>query len=90
MNQPNVAYEVQEKVEQLKNSLLSAHPQMPILLRTIHTQLKKDPEIVTLLSEEEIGIILSGLKKQTQTEISVTISKAGKGKSLKSTSVDDL
>lgn len=64
------------KLSELEGMLLAAHPSMPTLLRDIHTQLSKDPEIVTLLSEDQIGVIVNGLKKQTQTELSGTALKA--------------
>lgn len=81
--------QVREQILSLQAQLLSAHPQMPVLLSTIHKQLKADPEIVTLLSEEECGIIVSGLKRQTQTEVSVK-ALSSKSKALKSLGVGDL
>lgn len=84
----NPGFELKEKVAKLEEQLLASHPQMPLLLREIHGILRDDPENVTLLTEEEIGIIVSGLKKHTQTEIiaKVTTSK----KSVKKTTLDDL
>lgn len=92
---PEQSYELKEKVATLQSQLLTAHPQMPILLRTIHTQLAQDPELVTVLTEEEIGIIVRGLGIQMKTEITTTpvkkesasaiinkALKAGKGKSV--------
>lgn len=81
---------VQEQIENLKNALLSAHPTMPILLREIHKTLKADPEVVTLLSEEDIGVIVKGLSKQTQTTIATSLASGKKGKSIKSIGVADL
>ena len=63
MSQLNV--ELKLKLAELEEALLSAHPNMPSLLATIHGQLKKDPEQVTLLSEDEIGIIVRGLSRHT-------------------------
>ena len=84
------AEQVKESIATLQSQLLSSHPQLPVLLSQIHKQLKADPELVTILSEEECGIIVSGLKKQTATEISTTaLKKAGK-KSLKSITLSDL
>lgn len=91
-----VGFEFKEKVARLQEALLSSHPSMPVLLRDIHTHLRKDPEIVTLLTEDEIGCIVNGLKKQTQTEIVTAPAKktsatAGLKKALKgagSSSVD--
>lgn len=78
MNDTNTinVLELQSKVSELQSVLIAAHPRMPVLLREIHTQLRKDPEIVTLLSEEEIGVIVNGLKLQTNTVIATTIMKA--------------
>lgn len=93
MTQPanTIATELQEKVAQLQEQLLTNHPQIPVLLRTIHTQLRKDPELVTLMTPEEIGIVVSGLKRQTNTEITTAVvKKSASTKSLKKISVDDL
>lgn len=57
------------KVADLQSKLLESHPLIPSLLRTIHTQLRSDPELVTTLSEDEIGIIVRGLMHQTHTEL---------------------
>jgi len=59
---------LKEKVAELANLILSKHPKMPVLLREIHTMIRMQPEQVTLIDEEEINIIVSGLKVQTQTQ----------------------
>lgn len=93
---PNIieqSYEIREKLASLEEALLSSTPNMPSLLRDIHRNLKKDPDVVTLLSEEECSILVRSLKKQTATEIATKAikSKSGAGsKSLKKTTVDDL
>lgn len=61
--------EIQMKIAELQDALLNAHPTMPLLLRDIHKKLQADPATVTLLSEEDIAIIVSGLKKQTNVEL---------------------
>lgn len=84
--------QLQEKVASLQSALLAQHPAMPGMLREIHTQLKADAELVTLLSEEEIGTIVSGLMRQTQTQIVTgTAAKAAATKKLKSgITLDDI
>lgn len=72
---PDQTTELRIKVAELQQALLTAHPTIPVLLRTIHTQLRKDPEIVTIMSPEEIGIVVNALKVQTRTEISTTVAK---------------
>lgn len=79
---------LQMKISSLQNAILSAHPTLPILLREIHTILKNDPSNVTLLSEEDIAILVSGLKQQTKTEITQAAMK--KKTSLKNVGLADL
>lgn len=83
-------FEVQEKLAGLEQALLDQTPNMPTLLRDIHRILKSDPDIVTVLSEEECSILVRGLKKQTNTEIATTAMKKAPKKSLKSMTLDDL
>ena len=76
------------KVAELQELIHKAHPRMPMLLRDIHSILKADPDNVTLLSESDIGVIVSGLKLQTKTVI--TAAALGKKTSLKNTQLADL
>ncbi len=78
------------QVAELEQAILSAHPTLPVLLQQIHRAIKADPEQVTLLSEEEIGVIVNGLSKQTATEIATSISTKRTGKSIKSIGIADL
>ena len=80
--------DLQEKIQSLQDAILNTHPRLPIILRDIHTMLKNDPAIVTLMSEEEISILVNGLKQQTK--ISITESAAKKKVSLKGVSLADL
>lgn len=71
---PDQTTELKMKVAELEAALLSANPMIPVLLRTIHTQLRKDPEVVTIMTSEEIGVVVNALKYQTKTEITTTLS----------------
>ena len=84
------AYEIKEKLANLEQALLSNHPEMPTLLRTIHRQLKADDDLVSILSEEEISILVRGLKVQTKTEIATKAVKSKPKKALKNITLDDL
>ena len=86
----NIQEQVAEKILDLQEKLLAAHPRMPVLLQEIHRTLKEYPECVTLLSEEQIGVIVSGLSQQTKVTISSAISTKGKGKAIKNIGVEDL
>lgn len=85
----NLADQVREKILSLQTALLENNSRMPVLLKEIHTQLKADPEVVTLLEPDEIAVIVNGLKKQTQTELATATAKS-KTKSIKSIGVLDL
>ena len=85
----NLNEQISEKILSLNNALTSQHPTMPSLLQDIWKVLKANPDCVTLLTEEEIGVIVNGLKKQTATEIA-TVALKSKTKSLKSIGLADL
>lgn len=70
---PDQTTELRIKVAELEAALLSAHPMIPMLLKVIHTHLRKDPEIVTIMTPEEIGVVVNALKVQTKTEITTTL-----------------
>lgn len=83
------AEQLKEAVLTLQSQLLTAHPQMPTLLQTIHKQLRADPALNTTLSEEDVAIVVAGLSKLQMTTIATAIAKTGT-KSLKSITVGDL
>jgi len=84
------AEQIRSNIAELQSALLAAHPQIPTLLRTIHKQLAADPAVVTILTEEEVGIIVSGLKRQTAVEIVTKSKPASKTSKIKSMTLDDL
>lgn len=84
------AFEVQEKLASLEISLLESTPGMATLLRDIHRSLKQDPDIITILEDEEVAILVKGLKKQTGVEIATKAAKKKSVKSLKKISIDEL
>lgn len=86
----DTAFEVREKLAQLEEALLEQTPNMPVLLRDIHRELKSDPDIVTLLSDEECAILVKGLKKQTSTEIATKAVKKSTKKAASKITIDDL
>lgn len=84
------AYQIQEKLARLEDALNTSTPGIATLLRDIHSNLKKDPDIVTLLSDEDCAILVRGLKKQTSTEIAVSALKSPRKKALSKMTVADL
>jgi len=84
------ADQIKEKLASLEVSLKDSLPDMPTLLRDIHRQLKNDPDVVTVLTEEECNILVRGLKKQTATEITTAVLKGGRKGALKNITASDL
>ena len=66
--------EVQTKISELQQAIISDHPRLPYLLEDIRKNLQQDPANVTLLSEEEISKLVLGLC--TTTNIQLTPTKA--------------
>ena len=60
------------------------------LLRVIHTNLKADPDMVHLLSEEQIGVIVAGLMKHTGVVIATAASKGKGAKRASGITADDI
>lgn len=92
LTDPNTgqAFEVREKLMALEQALLEQTPNMPVLLRDIHRTLKADPDVVTILTDEECSILVRGLKKQTSTEIATKAIKKGGKKAMSKMTVSDL
>ena len=80
-NQTGPGFELKEKCVELSTLLLAKHPRMPVLLREIHTALRAQPENVTLLSEDDIRIVVQGLKVQTGVEFAASATKGAGQKS---------
>lgn len=86
----NQAYQIKEKLAQLEAALLAQTPGMKELLHEIHRSLKADPEVVTLLSEQECSILVRGLKKLTATEIATKSLGASRKKAQSKMTIADL
>lgn len=79
------------KISELETALLKFDPLMPTRLREIHKLLQADPEVVTLLTPDQVRIIVNGLERQTKTELAETVSKSvKKTKTPKNLTVDDI
>lgn len=82
--------QMQEKIAGLREALDQALPGMPGMLRTIHAMLKKDEDLVTMLSEDEIADIVEGLGKQVGVQITQTAEKKASRTAIKNITVDML
>lgn len=78
------------KMNSLSEAIHRQHPTMPVLLMQIHKQLRADPELVTTLDEDAIGIVVKGLQIQTKTELVTAATKPTRAKKNAALSVDML
>lgn len=77
-------HQVSALIKDLDARIKTAHPQMPVLLQEVWNTLAKYPECVTLLAEDEMEVIVSGLEKQTSTDLAaITMKAATSGKKIK-------
>lgn len=82
--------EIFSKLEELQQALITLHPSMPILLQKIHKQLKADPAIVTIMSEDDIAILFRALETHSNIKLlEVNVKKLPKKKGSELTE-DDL
>lgn len=82
--------QVKRHIADLQAELLSSHPKIPTLLSVIRKRLEEDPEIVTLLAEEEINICIQAMMKQTNTLLVKEVMEKASKKKLKDIGEDDL
>lgn len=82
--------QIQEKLLSLQEAIATANPRMPVLLQEIHRAVKNDPACVTVLSEDELAILVLGLKTHTAVSIVTTAPKAAAKRSLSKVTTDDL
>lgn len=72
------------EMAELEAALDAQVPGFVSILSTIHKKLKADPNVVTLLDDEEIAVIVAGLEKHTNvTIVAPSAVKAAKSKARK-------
>jgi hypothetical protein len=81
--------QVKEKIESLAAIMISETPRLPSVLSDIRILLGKNPDVVTLLTEEEIGQLVNGMAVRANAKFAEVVVKT-KRVSLKNTSVADL
>lgn len=81
---PRKTHPIAMEMAELEAALNSEVPGFVSILSTIHKKLKADPNVVTLLDDEEIGVIVAGLEKHTNvTIVAPAAIKAAKSKAKK-------
>lgn len=83
--------QVREKIETLSQHMQQSLPDYPQILNTIHENLKKQPELLYHLSDEEISKVVGGLEKFHNVEVTQPNAKrAITAKAAKSLTLDDI
>lgn len=81
---------IKMQLAELAQALEQKQPGFKTILRDIHCKLRQDPDIVTALSDEEIGGILSAMKHHAQVDIIAPKAVKAAKKALKNVGADDL
>lgn len=88
---PTSTHPLAMEMMELREALEKNVPGFANKLREIHVKLRNDPATVTLLSDEEIGVIVAGLEKHTNVQIiAPTAIKAAKSSRKTPVSASDL
>lgn len=88
----NEADLIKGKIYSLQQKLLERAPDYVNLLKEIHYNLHQDPNMVHLLTDEEVGVIVAGLTLRANVVIatSQSKSKSSSGKKLKDIMLDEI
>lgn len=77
--QPLTAYEpFKMKLAELSQALEEEIPGFALLLRDIHREMQRDPNVVTIMTPDEIGSIVKGLTKHM--DITIVPAKTASGR----------
>lgn len=85
--------EIQSRLSELENALVSQNPEFRTVLRKIHATLSAEPELLHLLKDEEINVIVRGIEKHSNIQIvqeTEKIKKKEMKESLKNLTLDDI
>ena len=80
-----------DRINALQKALAAGLPNYESILYQVHRQLAEDDSLVHILTEEQIGVIVSGLsRKKNVLLVKQEIKKVSSNKKLGQTTVDDL
>jgi len=71
----SLPFSLEEKLTSLDSLLKERSPLIKVALQEIHTLLKKQPENVTILSEEQIASIVQSLEQVTGEHFAISATK---------------
>jgi hypothetical protein len=76
---------IESRIAELKQKLDNQCKDFPILLKKIHAQVQSTPELLHILTDEQIKEIVRGLLVYTRTEIAAKITSKQKKEMLSQT-----
>lgn len=84
-----------QKIADLQTALQTRAPGYERLLHEIHVGMQKDPDVVHLLTDEQVGVVVAGLSKKKNVVIAEPDKIAKKrtlanGKPLSEATLDDI
>lgn len=84
--------QVKQRISELHTALTSRLPGYEGLLQIIHRNLANDPDVVTLLSKEEVGTVVAALSQRKGIVLAKAAGsgKTSSGKKLSQITTDDL
>lgn len=82
--------DVLERLEKIEANLKSADPMLPVHLKNILKQLHTYEELVHLLKDEQITVLMEGMKKYRSIELVKEVMEKKSRKAASKTTVDDL
>lgn len=85
------AEQIVSRISELQEALTKTTPGYERILQVIHTALSKDEALTHLLTEEQVGVIVSGLARKKNVVIAAAAAKSSsKNKQLSKLTAEDL
>lgn len=81
---------IRMQIAKIDEHLGDKSQKLPYLLKEIRESLQQDDETVSLLTEEEIGIIVKGMSQAANIAVGKSLVKKTKASDLKNISIDSL
>lgn len=79
-----------EKIESLQAIMIHETPKLPTVIGEIRRLLAKNPEVVTMLDEEDIGKLVAGMAVRANAKMTEMVAKTARTKKVAVASLSDL
>lgn len=82
--------QVKERIEFIAAIMVSETPKLPSVIGEIRALLAKNPEVATLLSEEEIGQLVAGMATRANIKMAEMSAKTARTKKVSGAKLSEL